>query len=224
MLGTVYSQRGNTLDSQPLMADSTADAGSRSSIRTATPQLSFWASAAVGGCSGATVDCVLFPLDTLKTRLQQRRQPGAQLPALQLRSFYRGLLSAMTGSFPSAATFWGVYEASKAATSHLAPPDDELQQGVRHAVCGATADVASAIVRNPFEVRLPRVQAQLCEATNAPACIPGREAADAGWAAPEHEQRRAEHPTCRGPCRPVRWGPLDGGTRRPVQRRPVCVV
>ena len=76
----------------------------------------------------------------------------------------------MTGSFPSAATFWGTYEASKAATAHLASPDDELQQGARHAICGATADVASAVIRNPFEVRLPRAWAVVVRGDQLP-CV-----------------------------------------------------
>jgi solute carrier family 25 (mitochondrial S-adenosylmethionine transporter), member 26 len=119
--------------------------------------MSFWMTAALGGCAGMLVDSVLFPLDTIKTRLQQRRGTGAahQAPTpFQARSFYRGLLSNMAGSFPAAATFWSVYEAAKSASSHLAAPDDDLQQGARHAACAAAADVAVTVVRNPFEVRV----------------------------------------------------------------------
>lgn len=107
------------------------------------------------------VDSVLFPLDTIKTRLQQRRGTGAahQAPTpFQARSFYRGLLSNMAGSFPAAATFWSVYEAAKSASSHLAAPDDDLQQGARHAACAAAADVAVTVVRNPFEVVKQQMQ------------------------------------------------------------------
>ena len=117
------------------------------------PRLSFWANAALGGCAGVLVDSVLFPLDTIKTRLQQRKVAGA-LPVHHARSFYRGLLSAMAGSFPAAATFWSVYEASKTATAHLVAPDNDVQLGARHAACAAAADVAVTLVRNPFEVRI----------------------------------------------------------------------
>eukprot|EP00054_Salpingoeca_dolichothecata_P018086 m.110548 g.110548 ORF g.110548 m.110548 type:complete len:99 (-) comp22727_c0_seq2:755-1051(-) len=51
-----------------------------------------------GGCAGITVDVCLFPLDTLKTRLQAEagfRQAGG------FRGIYRGLLATAAGSGPS---------------------------------------------------------------------------------------------------------------------------
>ena len=41
-----------------------------------------------GGLSGVTVDLILFPLDTIKTRLQARKLPGQIVP--KTGAFYRG--------------------------------------------------------------------------------------------------------------------------------------
>lgn len=67
----------------------------------------FVVNACAGGVAGCTVDLVLFPLDTLKTVLQLK--PDARqthLASFSPRRFYRGLSSAMLGSFPSAAVFF----------------------------------------------------------------------------------------------------------------------
>lgn len=59
-------------------------------------------------CFMLLVKSVLWNLRSF-SRLQTRRVAG-QHAAFHFRSFYRGLLSTMLGSFPSAATFWCVYE------------------------------------------------------------------------------------------------------------------
>ena len=50
-------------------------------------------SAVAGGAAGMTVDLVLYPLDTIKTRLQARRLTTGSPPPAPARgaaSFYRG--------------------------------------------------------------------------------------------------------------------------------------
>lgn len=150
-----------------------------------------------GGIAGACVDFVLFPLDTIKTydahvcpspacarnsrgprsRLQAR---SADVKVQRSSQFYRGLLSAMAGSFPAAATFWFTYEAAKdvleplAPTPALLPAAHVLSASVgacaRLPACGqcalahalphpCAAEVATCIVRNPFEVVKQQMQA-----------------------------------------------------------------
>jgi solute carrier family 25 S-adenosylmethionine transporter 26 len=113
-----------------------------------------WDTLCAGGLSGVTVDVILFPLDTIKTRLQARSSS-----VVASRSFYKGLLSAMSASFPCAALFWVLYDGTKAA---LLPHT----QGVRggwvtpcvHVGAAAVADVFVTLLRNPFEVVKQQMQ------------------------------------------------------------------
>ena len=65
-----------------------------------------------GGVAGTTVDLTLFPLDTLKTRLQSSEGFFA---SGGFRGIYRGVGSAALGSAPGAAFFFCTYEATKSA-------------------------------------------------------------------------------------------------------------
>ena len=60
-----------------------------------------------GALSGLTVDVCLFPLDTIKTRLQSNQ---GFLKAGGFKSVYRGLLPVLIGSMPSAGLFFTVYD------------------------------------------------------------------------------------------------------------------
>lgn len=113
--------------------------------------------ALAGGASGIAVDAILFPLDTIKTRLQAARAAsGAAARSPPSGGFYRGLASAMLGSFPAAATFWTAYNAAKA---HLVPLVPDHAAFLAHAGAAAAADVAVCTVRNPFEVVKQQMQA-----------------------------------------------------------------
>ncbi|ROI84200.1 S-adenosylmethionine mitochondrial carrier protein [Anabarilius grahami] len=76
-----------------------------------------------GGCAGMCVDLTLFPLDTIKTRLQSQQgfyKTGG------FRGIYAGVPSAAIGSFPNAAAFFVTYESTKSffagyTASSLAP-------------------------------------------------------------------------------------------------------
>lgn len=125
----------------------------------------FAANALAGGLSGIAVDSILFPLDTIKTRLQARRGAAAGVPVRPagFAAFYRGLLSAMAGSFPAAATFWTAYQAAKGVV------EPALAHGpvpwLAPAAAAATADVAVTAVRNPFEVVKQQMQSGMHAST-----------------------------------------------------------
>ena len=87
-------------------------------------QTSFLTALLAGGCAGTSVDVALFPIDTVKTRLQS---PQGFLAAGGFRGIYRGIGTAAAGSAPGAALFFSVYETSK-------PVVRELQQ--RHGILG----------------------------------------------------------------------------------------
>lgn len=54
-----------------------------------------------GGCAGMCVDLTLFPLDTIKTRLQSQQ---GFYKAGGFRGIYAGVPSAAVGSFPNGKT------------------------------------------------------------------------------------------------------------------------
>ncbi|XP_047603170.1 S-adenosylmethionine mitochondrial carrier protein isoform X2 [Lutra lutra] len=67
----------------------------------------FTASLVAGGVAGVAVDLILFPLDTIKTRLQS---PQGFNKAGGFHGIYAGVPSAAIGSFPNAAAFFITYE------------------------------------------------------------------------------------------------------------------
>lgn len=68
---------------------------------------SFATALVAGGLAGTSVDVALFPIDTLKTRLQS---PQGFLQAGGFRGIYNGLGAAAAGSAPGAALFFSTYE------------------------------------------------------------------------------------------------------------------
>ncbi|XP_064161243.1 mitochondrial S-adenosylmethionine carrier protein isoform X2 [Anguilla rostrata] len=83
----------------------------------------FTASLVAGGCAGMCVDLTLFPLDTIKTRLQSQQ---GFYRAGGFRGIYAGVPSAAVGSFPNAAAFFVTYECVKSllgvsSASYMAP-------------------------------------------------------------------------------------------------------
>ena len=71
---------------------------------------SFLTALLAGGAAGTCVDVALFPIDTLKTRLQS---PVGFWKAGGVRGVYQGLGAAAAGSAPGAALFFGTYETLK---------------------------------------------------------------------------------------------------------------
>src|SRR5215469_10028856 len=67
-----------------------------------------------GAIAGTTVDLSLYPLDTLKTRLQSST---GFLASGGFTGIYRGVGSAITGSAPGAALFFCTYEYTKSFLS-----------------------------------------------------------------------------------------------------------
>ena len=125
-----------------------------------------------GALAGPTVDLSLFPLDTLKTRLQSAQGFFA---SGGFRGIYRGVGSCVIGSAPGAAFFFVTYEATK---SFLAPPtlistttsDKDkadlqgrgiggLSPGVTHGVAASLGEIAACAIRVPTEVIKQRAQA-----------------------------------------------------------------
>ena len=141
-----------------------------------------------GALAGLTVDFSLYPLDTLKTRLQSQflhparpsngiasSSPTPHLTSRHtlrgtIRSMYAGLPSALLGSMPSAASFFVVYDGVKRS---LLPPNPTIPSSARsasstrtretavHMLASSLGEIAACTIRVPTEVVKQRAQAGL---------------------------------------------------------------
>lgn len=107
-----------------------------------------------GGMAGLVVDVVLFPIDTIKTRLQSEKRFWR---AGGFRGIYNGLSPAAAGSVPSAALFFCTYESLKKL---LSPYAHGQQTHLVHMSSAAIAEVVACLVRVPVEIAKQNRQVQ----------------------------------------------------------------
>ncbi|XP_051139588.1 S-adenosylmethionine carrier 1, chloroplastic/mitochondrial-like isoform X2 [Andrographis paniculata] len=107
--------------------------------------------AVAGATAGAVVETILYPIDTIKTRLQAVRGGGEII----FKGLYSGLTANLAGVIPASALFIGVYEPTKQKLLNIFP---ENFSAVAHLVAGAVGGAASSIVRVPTEVIKQRIQ------------------------------------------------------------------
>jgi solute carrier family 25 S-adenosylmethionine transporter 26 len=138
-------------------------------------QAPFTTALLAGGLAGTTVDLSLFPLDTLKTRLQSA---AGFFPSGGFNGIYRGIGSAVVGSAPGAAFFFCTYEGVKKALASRRLRQDEASllasggihgkqngsgwaQPLEHMAAASMGEVAACAIRVPTEVVKQRAQAGL---------------------------------------------------------------
>ncbi|OAL50333.1 mitochondrial carrier [Pyrenochaeta sp. DS3sAY3a] len=124
-----------------------------------------------GGLAGTTVDLSLFPLDTLKTRLQSSAGFAA---SGGLSGIYRGVGSAIVGSAPGAALFfitydsvkrWGTSPTSTSTSTTSSTPGTGPQDGIKknealtHMLAASLGEISACLIRVPTEVIKQRAQA-----------------------------------------------------------------
>lgn len=115
-----------------------------------------------GAVAGTSVDLSLFPLDTLKTRLQAG--PGFWASG-GFSGIYRGVGSAVVGSAPGAALFFVTYEGVKHAldkntnTTGGGGPSFGAGSPYTHMLAASLGEIAACAVRVPTEVVKQRAQA-----------------------------------------------------------------
>ena len=138
--------------------------------RHSIPTLAYLTTSQAGGLAGTTVDLSLYPLDTLKTRLQSS---AGFASSGGFSGIYRGVGSAIVGSAPGAALFFITYDSLKRALA--APPPtirynasgqpyrettaDAGTQALVHMLAASLGEVAACAVRVPTEVVKQRAQA-----------------------------------------------------------------
>ncbi|KFY75002.1 hypothetical protein V499_05021 [Pseudogymnoascus sp. VKM F-103] len=120
-----------------------------------------------GALAGTTVDLSLYPLDTLKTRLQS---PLGFRAAGGFHGIYAGVGSAIVGSAPGASLFFVTYENTKSflssrriardALDPASPAAHEWEAPMEHMMAASLGEIAACAVRVPTEVVKQRTQAR----------------------------------------------------------------
>mmetsp|Transcript_23252 Transcript_23252/g.32730 ORF Transcript_23252/g.32730 Transcript_23252/m.32730 type:complete len:337 (+) Transcript_23252:187-1197(+) len=128
-------------------------------------EVPFRISLLAGGMAGTSVDVALFPIDTVKTRLQS---PQGFWKAGGFRGIYNGLAPAALGSAPSAALFFGVYEYLKPRIitiqngSSILPHDPSLS----HMMAASAGETVACLIRVPTEVLKQNMQLQAAQSSS----------------------------------------------------------
>ena len=117
-------------------------------------KVSFIVSLISGGIAGTTVDVALFPLDTIKTRLQSAKGFHA---SGGFNGIYKGLGAVTLGSAPGAALFFSTYEMLK----HQLSKSTSIPLPFQHMLAASTGEVVACLIRVPTEVVKQRMQAGL---------------------------------------------------------------
>lgn len=115
-----------------------------------------------GAFAAFTVDLIVYPLDTLKTRLQSpgykrlyTHGPNNAVDRALFRGVYQGVGSAIVATLPSSGAFFTTYEGVKAILLNHNPAigsSNLLPQPVIHAVASGTAELVSCAILTPAEV------------------------------------------------------------------------
>ncbi|EKX72792.1 mitochondrial carrier protein, putative [Theileria equi strain WA] len=134
-----------------------------------------------GGIAGLVADLLIYPLDTLKTRSQVKKdllnickpvinknapQKGVKRGAYKYtvtgrNSLYSGLGVLVCGDLPSSAAFYGVYEFTKDKFNAQKDSKEEpkLPLPLIYFIGSTLGQVTSLVIRNPFEVVKQQMQA-----------------------------------------------------------------
>lgn len=127
--------------------------------------LEFWQYMIAGSIAGSIEHMAMFPVDTLKTRMQAmvgsdpirtvgvRRSLGSILKLEGASGLYRGIAAMGLGAGPAHAVYFSVYEICKENLSGGDP-----NNSAAHAVSGVCATVASDGVMTPMDVVKQRLQ------------------------------------------------------------------
>ena len=123
-----------------------------------------------GGGAGIAVDISLFPLDTLKTRLQSE---GGIWKAGGFKNIYAGLAPVAVGSAPNAASFFVTYDLIKSLATRLERKGYNINENDPkvHMVAASVGEVVSCFIQVPVEVIKQRRQANCAEFSSSKAVI-----------------------------------------------------
>ncbi|XP_076761523.1 mitochondrial S-adenosylmethionine carrier protein-like [Xylocopa sonorina] len=110
-----------------------------------------------GGLAGTSVDVILYPLDTVKTRLQSKQ---GFVKSGGFSQLYKGILPVVVGSAPSASLFFVTYESLKNVTQCRVP---ERYHSLLHMGAASLSEMVACLIRVPVEVLKQRKQALILD-------------------------------------------------------------
>ncbi|KAJ6096354.1 mitochondrial carrier domain-containing protein [Penicillium sp. IBT 16267x] len=133
-----------------------------------------------------SLDCLLHPLDTIKTRIQSREYVGSfRGPRTGilgdtriLRGLYQGLGPVLVTSFPSAGVFFFTYESIRtrlafASEGQSKPTNSTL---ILSDICASSvAEVAACLIYAPTELLKQNAQVALSPSTKTPTLVNGQQ-------------------------------------------------
>nr|ACO11660.1 S-adenosylmethionine mitochondrial carrier protein [Caligus rogercresseyi] len=114
-----------------------------------SPPPALWVSLLSGGIAGTSVDVALFPLDTIKTRLQA---PMGFYASGGFSRIYAGLGPAALGSAPNAALFFLAYDTVKGSLT-------SQNEFLKHSLAASAGEISACLIRVPVEIVKQRRQA-----------------------------------------------------------------
>eukprot|EP00088_Acartia_fossae_P046933 TRINITY_DN5081_c0_g1_i1.p1 TRINITY_DN5081_c0_g1~~TRINITY_DN5081_c0_g1_i1.p1 ORF type:complete len:269 (-),score=15.44 TRINITY_DN5081_c0_g1_i1:396-1202(-) len=118
------------------------------------PDPAFISSLVAGGCAGTAVDVSLFPLDTIKTRLQSSQ---GFWKAGGFSRIYAGIGPAAAGSAPVAALFFCTYDSVK----KVAKANGVGDGANLHMFAASLGEITACLIRVPVEIVKQRRQASV---------------------------------------------------------------
>ncbi|GMH35839.1 hypothetical protein BSKO_03707 [Bryopsis sp. KO-2023] len=132
--------------------------GDDASSKTAATRSNIWNSMVAGGLSGVGSRFLVYPIDTLKTRLQVRERPSMKSPSQfsttrpRIFSLYSGFSVVLMSVVPGNALYFGGYEFG----GTMLPKSWGIGQGFASGVC---AQLLGGLVFTPMDVIKERCQA-----------------------------------------------------------------
>ncbi|CAF0787008.1 unnamed protein product [Rotaria sordida] len=101
-----------------------------------------------GSIAGCAVDLSLYPIDTIKTRLQEKKSLNKRI---LFSSLYSGVGSVLIGSGPSSALFFLAYNLTK----QTVPISSQWKT---HMIAATFGEISACLIRVPVEVIKQRAQ------------------------------------------------------------------
>ncbi|KAF5022733.1 hypothetical protein F66182_5214 [Fusarium sp. NRRL 66182] len=122
-----------------------------------------------GAIAAFTVDVLVYPLDTIKTRLQSQDyiktySATSRKNVYAIRGLYQGIGSVVLATLPAAGLFFSTYESAKRVIGDATP----LPQPLVHSSASGVAEMASCLVLAPAEVIKQNAQMLQSDSRSAP--------------------------------------------------------